>query len=71
MELDSTKAEAHAAQALVDLLDWKWDQAQRGFEKAIRLDPDCGIARMRWGYALAFLWPTGRSFNPFAGSRAP
>lgn len=47
LEIDNQLAEAHAALAYADLYNWNWEQAERGFKKAIGLNPS---------YASAHLW---------------
>jgi tetratricopeptide (TPR) repeat protein len=55
MELDATLAEAHAARAWIDYLDWKWADSEKGFQRALLLNPDCAIAHMRYGFTLVYL----------------
>lgn len=47
LEIDPESAEAHAALAYSNLYDWNWDAAEKGFERAIRLN---------FNYAPAHLW---------------
>jgi serine/threonine protein kinase len=54
VELDSTLAEAQAAQAWIEFLDWKWDKAEPRFLRAIQLNPKCAVAHMRYGFCLVF-----------------
>jgi TolB-like protein/DNA-binding winged helix-turn-helix (wHTH) protein/Flp pilus assembly protein TadD len=47
LEIDPELAEAHAALAYSNLYDWNWSRAERGFERAVALNPN---------YAPAHLW---------------
>jgi TolB-like protein/Tfp pilus assembly protein PilF len=48
LALDETLVEAQAALAFINTVhDWNWDGAERGFKKAIKLNP---------GYAFSHLW---------------
>jgi TolB-like protein/DNA-binding winged helix-turn-helix (wHTH) protein/Tfp pilus assembly protein PilF len=47
LKIDPQLAEAHTALAYANLYEWNWDQARRGFERAIALTPN---------YAPAHLW---------------
>jgi tetratricopeptide (TPR) repeat protein len=52
MKANSTLAEAQAAQAWIDFLDHKWDAAEPRFRQAIKRNPKCAIAHMRYGFCL-------------------
>lgn len=54
LELDSSLAEAHAAQGWIDFLDWKWDDAEQRFKHALKLNPKCAIAQMRYGFCRRY-----------------
>jgi len=54
MELQPRLAEAHAAQAYLDFLDWKWERAEPHFRTAIEFNPKCAIAHMRYGFCLVY-----------------
>jgi tetratricopeptide (TPR) repeat protein len=54
LQLDPQLAEAQAAQAFIDFLDWRWGEAETRFREAIRLNPKCAIARMRYGFCLVY-----------------
>jgi eukaryotic-like serine/threonine-protein kinase len=52
LALDSSQAEAHAALAYAVMLgDWDWAEAERGFARAIELNPGLSIAHF-WRAAL-------------------
>ena len=57
IELDPQLAEAHWAMSQVQMADWNWPAAERGFLEALRLDP--GLVDARHLYAL-FLLHQGR-----------
>ncbi|MGH7567155.1 MAG: tetratricopeptide repeat protein [Gemmatimonadota bacterium] len=53
LELDPQLAPAQAALAEVQLrYDWDWDAAERGFRRALALDPDYADGRYRYGNFL-------------------
>jgi TolB-like protein len=58
LELDPQLAEAHAAVASYAALDWDWTGAERGFRRAIELNPNWAHAHL--AYAVLCLLPTGR-----------
>jgi len=54
LELDPGLAEARAALAYVAMYhDWNWDEAERGFQEAIRLNPGYATAHQWYGNFLA------------------
>ncbi|MCH7994910.1 MAG: protein kinase, partial [Planctomycetes bacterium] len=54
LELDDTLAEAHTSLAFVMLnFDWDWEAAERGFKRALSLEP--GLADAHLGYARYLL----------------
>jgi TolB-like protein/tetratricopeptide (TPR) repeat protein len=58
LEIDQESADAHAALALVESLNWRWNDAFREFQHAIKLDPS--NAAIREEYALNYLVPMRR-----------
>jgi Tfp pilus assembly protein PilF len=45
LAIDDSLADAHASAAIIHLaFDWDWHKAQREFERALKLDPACGLA---------------------------
>ena len=57
--LDSTLADAHTALGFINLFyDWDWDAARGRLERALRLDPTYGEARLFYGWLLV---ATGRA----------
>ncbi len=55
LELDATQASAHASLALSKLhLQWNWSEAEKGFRRALRLDP--ADADVRHFFAHLLLW---------------
>ena len=59
LAIDPALAEAHAAKASVAAMDWRWEDARRGFARAIELNPD--IAETRFRYGLLYLIPMKRA----------
>jgi serine/threonine-protein kinase len=58
LEIDGTLAEAHASRAHIDLeFDYDWEAANRGYERAIELDPKYPKAHQWYG---GFLSAMGR-----------
>ena len=56
LEIDSTLPDAHTALGLVYLkYDWKWNEAEREFKEAIRLDPDYAPAHYWYANLLTVL----------------
>ena len=53
LEIDDTLAEAHTSLALVRyLFDWQWSAAERGFQRAIELNPNYATAHHWYGEYL-------------------
>jgi TolB-like protein/Tfp pilus assembly protein PilF len=53
LRLDSTSAEAHATYALeLALYEWKWEEAELGFKRAIELNPNYGSAHQWYSYSV-------------------
>jgi serine/threonine protein kinase len=51
-----TNAETHAATAVVRFLnEWRWDEAEKEFKEARRINPDCHLALTYYGYFLTRL----------------
>jgi TolB-like protein/Tfp pilus assembly protein PilF len=56
LELDNSLAEAHAALAYCSMLsEWNWSTAERGFQRAIALNPHCVDARQWYADLLTAL----------------
>jgi TolB-like protein/Flp pilus assembly protein TadD len=54
--LDSQLAEAHASRALIRLFwDWEWEEAERGFARALELNPGCALVRVWYGHYLSIV----------------
>jgi len=54
IELDDTLAEAHASLAWsLFIYDWDWDGAEKGFRRAIELDPRYATAHQWYAFMLA------------------
>jgi DNA-binding SARP family transcriptional activator/TolB-like protein/Flp pilus assembly protein TadD len=58
LALDSTLAEVHAARGLSYHFEWRWDDAEREFRRALDLNPRYATAHQWYGEHLA---KTGRS----------
>ena len=53
LKLDSTLAEAHATYALeLALHEWKWEEAELEFKRAIELNPNYGTAHQWYSYSV-------------------
>jgi serine/threonine protein kinase/Flp pilus assembly protein TadD len=58
MEIDQALSEAHVSLAFVKAdYTWEWSGAEKGFQRAIALNPNHAIAHQWYGYAL---WKTGK-----------
>ena len=56
LELDDTLAEAHTILAVCAQQDWDWAGAEKGFRRAIELNPSYALARIRYAmYLFAML----------------
>lgn len=54
LEMDDTLAEIHTSLALISFVyDWEWTSAERGFKKAIELNPGYASAHHWYGLYLA------------------
>lgn len=54
LELDDTLAEAHASLAYyIGAIEWDWPGAEKGFQRAIELNPGYATARHWYAYHLA------------------
>jgi TolB-like protein/Tfp pilus assembly protein PilF len=54
LEIDDTLAEAHTSLAMISsTYDWDWGAAERGFKRAIELDPSYAPAHQGYGGYLA------------------
>jgi tetratricopeptide (TPR) repeat protein len=65
--LDDTLAEAHTSLAAAYVLDWKWADAEREFQRALELNPNNAQAH-QW-YGNIFLGPMGRHSEAIAELR--
>jgi TolB-like protein/Flp pilus assembly protein TadD len=53
LELDPALPEAHAALGLVlHHYEWKWDEAERAYQRALELNPDYSAALLRYAWLL-------------------
>lgn len=52
LTLDSSLAEAHASESLVDAFDWKFEPALRGYQRALELNPNLAIAHEYYSWCL-------------------
>lgn len=60
LEIDSSLAEAHAAQGFVSALyDWNWDAAGLSYRRALELNP--GVPEIHHRYAVFYLSPLCRT----------
>ncbi|MBM3749354.1 MAG: tetratricopeptide repeat protein, partial [Acidobacteria bacterium] len=59
LEIDDGLAEAHTALAYTDLYNWNWERAERGFRRAIELNPSYASAHLWYAHYLT----TQRRFN--------
>jgi len=58
VELDDTLPEAHTARAMVLAAQWKWNDCDKEFRRAIELNPNDATAH--YFYAFIFLMPQNR-----------
>src|SRR5258708_6599775 len=62
LALDPESAEAHTAMAFLDYkFDWKWDDADREFRRAIELNPKYALAHHWYGECLKLRMRTDES----------
>jgi len=53
LKIDSTSAEAHATYALeLALFEWKWEEAELEFKRAIELNPNYGTAHHWYSFSV-------------------
>lgn len=48
LQLDDTLPEAHTALAMVLMQDWRWDESNREFQRALELNPSSGDACLKY-----------------------
>lgn len=54
IQLDSTLAEAHAVLAIIKFYyEWDWEGAERGFHKALEINPNLAMAHFQYAWFLA------------------
>jgi serine/threonine protein kinase/tetratricopeptide (TPR) repeat protein len=58
LELDDTLSDAHTARAMVLANQWKWNEVEKEFRRAIELNPNDATAH--YFYAFIFLMPQKR-----------
>ncbi len=58
LELDDTLSDAHTARAMVMANQWKWNDAEKEFRRAIELNPNDATAH--YFYAFIYLMPQNR-----------
>jgi serine/threonine protein kinase/tetratricopeptide (TPR) repeat protein len=58
VELDNTLPDAHTARAMVLASSWKWNDAEKEFQRAIELNPNDASAHYFYGFI--FLMPQNR-----------
>jgi serine/threonine protein kinase/tetratricopeptide (TPR) repeat protein len=58
LELDGSLAEAHTARAMAFCQEWKWNEAEQEFQRALTLNPNS--ANAHYFYAMEFLVPQKR-----------
>lgn len=62
--LDDTLAEAHTSLAAAEVLDWRWKEAEREFQRALELNPNNAQTHQWYGNLL--LGPQGRNGEAIA-----
>jgi Tfp pilus assembly protein PilF len=53
LTIDESSGEAHASLAYLRMLQWKWGESERGFERALQLNPGYASAHHWYGNLLA------------------
>jgi TolB-like protein/DNA-binding winged helix-turn-helix (wHTH) protein/Tfp pilus assembly protein PilF len=53
LEIDPELAQAHAAVAYSNLYNWNWDRAEKGFERAVALNPNYAPGHLWFSHYLA------------------
>jgi eukaryotic-like serine/threonine-protein kinase len=62
LEIDSSLVEAHTSLAFISLyFDWNWSAAERGFQRAIELNPNYAPAHQWYSHLLMARGRTGES----------
>jgi TolB-like protein/DNA-binding winged helix-turn-helix (wHTH) protein len=67
LAFDDTLAEAHTSLAAALVLDWKWNDAEKEFQRALELNPN-DVQAHHW-YGNLFLGPVGRHAEAIAELR--
>lgn len=67
LAIDPALADAHAAKASIAAMDWRWEDAKRGFARALELNPD--VAETQFRYGLVYLIPMNRFDEAIAAMR--
>jgi len=75
LQVDSTLSEAHATLGYIRHYEWQWSESERGFKRAIQLNPSNALAHIWYANLLASLrrFPEalreverGRELDPFS-----
>ena len=70
LALDDTLAEAHSTQAKMRFVfDWQWDEGERGYLRAIELDPRNADLRAAHATLLSFLYRSEEALAEVAKAR--
>jgi len=71
LELDPQLADAHSSLGNLEMYhEWDWGGANRSFLRALEIDPDNIIARLRYGYYLAFMGQIDAALGELAKAHA-
>jgi TolB-like protein/Tfp pilus assembly protein PilF len=69
--VDDNSAEAHFALANVALHnDWDWPHAERGYRRAIQLNPNFALAHLGYGYLLELLGRSDQAWTELKTAQA-
>jgi TolB-like protein/tetratricopeptide (TPR) repeat protein len=69
LKINDNLAEAHNSLAHIDLHEWKWESAEKGFQKAITLDPSYILAHHWYALCLTAIGKTNEAVTQMEKAR--
>jgi TolB-like protein/tetratricopeptide (TPR) repeat protein len=69
LKINENLAEAHNSLAHIDLHEWKWESAEKGFQKAITLDPTYILAHHWYALCLTAIGKTNEAVSQMEKAR--